>query len=264
MDNELGSRLAAAGYDRLDFAEHYDRYRPAAPPALLELVHDLVGRPALVADLGCGTGLSTRIWADGAERVVGVEPSAAMVAQARRVTPQPNVEYRHASAYETGLPDGGADVVTASQSLHWMRPEDVFPEIDRILRPGGVLCAYEYFSLLTPLWAPEQAFAELRRRTGELREERGLDGPELWPVTRERLEVSGVFRQTRELALHSVEEGDGDRLVGFALSEGSLRTLLAAGVADDEVGLTGLRAAAGVMTEPTPWWLGYRVWLGLK
>ena len=47
-------------------------------------------------------------------------------------TEQPNVEYVGASAYETGLPDGCSDVVTASQSLHWMRPEDVYPEIDRM------------------------------------------------------------------------------------------------------------------------------------
>jgi SAM-dependent methyltransferase len=264
VDEELRGRLAAAGYDEADFAQHYDRYRPSAPSALLELVHDLVGRPALVVDLGCGTGLSTRVWADGAERVVGIEPSAAMVAHARQVTQRPNIEYRHASAYQTGLPDGCADAVTASQSLQWMRPEDVFPEIDRILKPGGVLCAYEYFSLLTPLWTPEQAFAELRRRTRELRKERGLDGAEMWPVSRERLEGSGVFRHTRELVLHNVEEGDSDRLVGFALSEGSLRTLLASGVTEDEAGLTDLREAADAMTEPAPWWLGYRAWLGLK
>jgi SAM-dependent methyltransferase len=264
VDDELRIRLAASGYDAPGFAERYDRYRPSPPPGLVELLQGLVGRPKLVVDLGCGTGLSTRIWADSAERVVGIEPSAAMVTRAEQVTRRPNVEYLCASAYATGLPDGCADVVTASQSLHWMRPERVFPEIDRILRPGGVLCAYEYFALLTPLWAPEEAFAELRRRTHEHREERGLGANATWPVSRERLDESGLFRHTRELVLHGVEKGDGDRLVGFALSEGSLQTLLASGVTEQDVGLTRLRDAAAAITEPTSWWLGYRVWLGLK
>ena len=92
----------------------------------------------MVVDLGSGTGLSTRPWAPVAEEVVGVEPNAAMLRQAEAITPEANVRYVNASAYATGLTDGCADLVTASQSLQWMRPERVFPEIARILRPGGV------------------------------------------------------------------------------------------------------------------------------
>ena len=57
--------------------------------------------------------------------------------------------------------------------------------------------------------------------------------------------------------------GDGDRLVGLALSEGSMVTLLDAGVTDEEVGLDQLRAAARLMAEPVRWWISYRVWIGL-
>ena len=86
----------------------------------------------------------------------------------------------------------------------------------------------------------------------------------IWPITQERLEESGVFRVVRELAVHSVEEGDGERLVGFALSEGSLSTLLEAGATEDEVGLDRLREVAASIPEPITWWIGYRVWLGLR
>jgi hypothetical protein len=60
-----------------------------------------------------------------------------------------------------------------------------------------------------------------------------------------------------ELALHSVESGDGDRLLALALSEGSMTTLLEAGVAEEEGGLDRLRAAAAKMPAPAPWWIGY-------
>jgi hypothetical protein len=75
---------------------------------------------------------------------------------------------------------------------------------------------------------------------------------------------SGVFREARELVVHSIEEGDGARLVGFALSEGSMRTLLVTGVTEREVGLDRLRNAAASMPEPVPWLIGYRLWIGRK
>jgi len=264
-DGELERRLEASGYARSGFAAQYDACRPRPPAALLDLLPPLAGgeRPKLVVDLGSGTGLSARIWAERAHEVVGVEPNAAVCRFAAQATGAGNVRYVERSAYDTGLADGCADIVTASQSLQWMRPEQVFPEIGRVLRDGGVFCAYAYVSLQTPLWEPEARWAELRVRKNELREQRGLVETS-WPVSRERLEESGVFRSTRELALHSVEHGDGDRLVGFALSEGSLTTLLEAGVGEEEVGLDRLRLAAAKMSEAVPWWIGYRVWLGLK
>jgi SAM-dependent methyltransferase len=264
LDAELRRRLDASGYGRPGFAEGYDASRPAPPPALVELLPPLAGKARpVVVDLGSGTGLSTRPWAAVAEEAVGVEPNEAMLRQAEAITADANVRYVNASGYATGLPDGCADIVTASQSLQWMRPQRVFPEIARILQPGGVFCAYAYFALQTPLWEPEEEFGIVRERTGAIRRERGLV-QQLWPVSRERLEESGVFRLVRELALHSVEHGDGERLIGFALSQGSVATLLEAGATEEDVGLDRLRAAAVRMPEPVPWWVSYHVWLGLR
>ena len=267
MNRELRRRLEQSGYGSPGFAERYDAVRPRPPSALLELLPPLAGveRLRLVVDLGSGTGLSTRFWADAADEVVGVEPNDAMRRYAEAATRAANVRYVGGSAYETGLDAGSADLVTAAQSLQWMRPELVFPEIARILRPGGVFCAYEYFALQTPLWEPEEAFGNVRERVREHRAERGLDREKVvWPVSRQRLEESGVFRHVRELVVHGVEAGDGERLVGFTLSEGSLTTLLEAGATEEEVGLGRLREVAASIREPIPWWIGYRVWLGLS
>ena len=265
MDSELHRRLETSGYDRPGFAAHYDRYRPRPPAALVELLPPLAGvqRPRLVVDLGSGSGLSTRVWAECADEVVGIEPNDAMREWADRATDAPNVRYVAASAYETGLPDACADLVTAAQSFHWMRPERVFPEIGRILRPGGVFCAYQYFMLQMPHWDAIAEWELVRQRKKELREKLRL-AQQIWPISGARLEESGVFRRVRELALHSVERGDGDRLVGFALSEGSMRTLLEAGASEEDVGLDRLSAAAAAIPEAVPWWIAYRVWLGLK
>src|SRR2546427_11505032 len=70
--------------------ERYDAYRPRPPAVLREILTQLaqVRRPRLVVDLGCGTGLSARVWAGRADVVVGIEPAEGMrrVAEARAAT----------------------------------------------------------------------------------------------------------------------------------------------------------------------------------
>jgi SAM-dependent methyltransferase len=265
VDQELQERLARSGYDRPGFAADYDLYRPRPPSVLLELLPRLAGvdRPTLVVDLGSGTGLSTRPWAAFADEVVGIEPNHAMRGFSERGT-EINVSYLGSSSYETGLLDASVDIVTAAQSLQWMRPERLFPEVGRILRPGGVFCAYNYTVLQTPLWEAAAAFDFVQARKRELRMRVGIDREAAATPNVAWLEGSGVFRHARELLLHSIEEGDGARLVGFAFSEGSMRTLLEAGVSEEDVGLDRLRAAADAMQEPVPWLIGYRAWLGLR
>jgi SAM-dependent methyltransferase len=265
--DDLKRTVSASGYSEPGFAARYDRFRPRPPAVLLEWLPRLAGveRPALVVDLGSGTGLSTRAWAGLADEVVGVEPNEAMRAHAEAVTGGAGVRYVAGSSYATGLDHGCADLVTCSQSLQWMEPEPTFREVARILRPGGVFCAYQYESLQTPFWEPEAAWRDSMRLKGRLREELGLDeGRRRWPPSLERLEEAGCFAECRELRLHSVEAGDAERLVGLALSEGSLATLLAAGVTEDEAGVTRLREVAErtIGSTPCAWLIGYRAWVG--
>ena len=256
-----------SGYERPGFAEGYDRNRPRPPAALLEWLsrYARAERPTLVVDLGCGTGLSTRAWSGRAERVVGVEPNEAMLAAAE---PAPGVEFRHAFAQDTGLEDGCADIVTCSQSLHWMDPQPTFAEAARILRPGGVFAAYDYD--WPPVIDPEvdEAFDAYQGRRGELRHTRGIQrGGDRW-LKREhlkRMRESGQFRFCRELLFHSVEEGDADRVVGFAYSLGLPAAL------DDEELEKELRVAEleevarRVLDDRTVTFLfGYRVRVGVR
>jgi SAM-dependent methyltransferase len=265
VDNELRNRLGAAAYGRPDFAAEYNRYRPHPPAALLELLPPLarVERLGLVVDLGSGSGLSARFWAEAAEQVVGVELNDAMRQFAEKATPAANVRYVGASAYETGLADGGADLVTAAQSLQWMRLDRVVPEIGRILRPGGVFCAYNYFRSQLWDWEASEAFEHVQRRKHELIRELGHESPR-FPSEAAELARHGAFRSARELVLHSVEQCDGERLLGFALSEGSLRMLLEQGVSEEEIGLDRLRRACAELRQPVAWWIGYRIWLCLR
>ncbi|HAG97587.1 MAG TPA: hypothetical protein DDW33_16265 [Ktedonobacter sp.] len=78
----------------------------------------------------------------------GIEPNAEMRAQAERqqfLSPHgERIEYRDGLSTQTDLETDSVDIVTCSQSLHWMEPEPTFAEVTRILRPGGLFVAYDY------------------------------------------------------------------------------------------------------------------------
>ncbi len=148
-------------------AESYDAFRPQSPPIIMDVLTQLarIQRPSLVVDIGSGTGLSTLMWAERAERVIGIEPNADMRHQAEMHTSQlahvKNVTYQDGLSTQTNLPSECADIVTCSQALHWMEPEPTFVEIARILRPGGVFAAYDYDLPFTIDWEVEQSENEV-------------------------------------------------------------------------------------------------------
>jgi SAM-dependent methyltransferase len=260
--------IANSGYDRDGFAAGYDRHRPRPPRALLELLarYARAEPPQLVVDLGCGTGLSTRAWSGLAERVVGVEPNPAMLAGAEGA---PGVEFVQAYASATGLPDGVADIVTCSQSLHWMEPWPVFAEAARILRPGGVFAAYDYD--WPPIVDPEldAAYEAYQERRRETRRRRGIQrGGDRWPKSGhlDRMRESGCFAACREVVLNSIEDGNADRIEGFARSLG-----LPVASGDDpdlerDLDIAELEEVARrVLGDRTvPFLFGYRVRLGVR
>jgi trans-aconitate methyltransferase len=92
-----------------------------------------------ILDLGCGTG---RLTAEIAERpgnpVVGLDVSAAMLAQARKTAP-----LRLVQADGAALPFVPAfDAVFSAATFHWIADHDrLFASVFSVLRPGGRLVA---------------------------------------------------------------------------------------------------------------------------
>ncbi len=269
--------LRSSGYSGDGFAAGFDSHRPSPPPALLDVLclEAQVERPRIVVDLGSGTGLSTRAWADRADEVVGIEASPEMRAHAEATSQAlqqtvakslGGVRFVQGFAQETGLPDGVADVVTCSQAFHWMEPEPTLAEAARILRTGGVFAAYDYD------WPPvvhpeiEAAYEEMLGRVGRLRA--GPRGQMRYSKEGhlEQIRASGHFRFVREIVLHSRERGSAERIVGMALSLGPMTVLLKEGVTEEEIGLAALReVSARVLGDrEVEMFLGYRVRLGVR
>lgn len=254
------------------FADDYDRARPRPPADLADLLAAWAGREPgervpTVVDLGAGTGISTLLWAGRAEPMIALEPSPDMRAVAARRFADAGmaVDLRDGTAEDTGLPDDCADVVTAGQALHWFDPAQALPEVARILRPGGVFAAYDAD------WPPcvdgevDAAYREVDRLVAAEEVRRGLRPPYAEKGAHgERMRAGGRFRHVAEVALSRRDDGDGDRLVSLALSQGGMVALLADGVDETAIGLSRLReVAARRLAVPRPWWWTYQVRLAV-
>lgn len=119
-------------------ATAYATSRPSYPPEALDAILAGLGDPATlsVADLGAGTGISSRLVADRGPHVFAIEPNAAMRAAARV---DPRIEWIDGTAENTTLADASVHVVTAFQAWHWVEGAAATAEVRRIVRPGGRL-----------------------------------------------------------------------------------------------------------------------------
>ena len=131
---------------KIDFgkaASDYAVHRQGFPPLLFDRLATLgAGLPGQrVLDLGTGTGLLARDFARRGCRVTGLDPSHALLAEARRADQAAavSVDYVVGRAEETGLPDAAFDVVSAGTCWHWFDRPVAAREARRLLRPGGRL-----------------------------------------------------------------------------------------------------------------------------
>ena len=94
----------------------------------------------IAADVGCGTGIATRLLAQRGVSVTGIDPNADMLDEARRRTPAGlEINYRVGRGESTGLADASVDLVLCAQSFHWFDAPAALREFHRILKPGGRL-----------------------------------------------------------------------------------------------------------------------------
>ena len=240
-----------------DYTEIYDKYRPQPPGAILQRAVDYAGGfPRRVLDLGCGTGISTVAWQGRAEELIGVEPSEDMLFIARKKLKGTDLPIRFIAhfGHDIPLPDASADIICCAQSFHWMDPTPTLQEANRLLRPGGVFLVYDCG--WPPAWhqEPEQAYLELFAQVRKITQ--GFDQPiaHFWTKSDHQKNVSnsGYFRFVRAAGFHKDIPASKDRLLGLALSQGGLESLLKAGYSEEETGLVRFRKKLNGISTPLP------------
>ncbi|MFB3890670.1 MAG: UbiA family prenyltransferase [Phycisphaerae bacterium] len=155
--------LVSRSYDRI--ASGYERAWTDHNRGLsVEMLDQLgVQQGAECIDLTCGTGsVAGELKRRGAGRVVGVDASEGMLAEARKNHHDCTFIQSDAVDYLRSCPAQSADVVTCAWGLGYTRPWAVIRQIARVLRPGGRVGIIDngLFSLAEVLWSAMLAFAE--------------------------------------------------------------------------------------------------------
>jgi|ERR1043166_2692925 SAM-dependent methyltransferase len=123
-----------------DRVENYVKYRPHYPGEIIAYLETNCGLTtgSVIADIGCGTGISTKLFLENGNHVFGVEPNGAMRAAAEEyLAAFPNFTAVDGTSDKTTLPDASVDMIVAAQAFHWFDPGNARPEFKRILKPGG-------------------------------------------------------------------------------------------------------------------------------
>ncbi|OLP19599.1 hypothetical protein BST81_04895 [Leptolyngbya sp. 'hensonii'] len=218
-----------------------DRYilaKGSAGADRLQLVNDVHGldtanlllkvglQPGMaVADIGCGIGtvscwMGQQVGSSGA--VLGIDASPEQLEQARLKAQQarlPHVRFVEASAYETELPSESFDLVYCRFLLmHLQRPLDALREMQRLVKPGGILVCEES-DFTSPFCVPASAAFErcfeLYLALGDLRGHHFRIGSTLY-----RLFVEiGLTAPEVSLAQPALVRGDAKRLPEWTLAE---------------------------------------------
>jgi len=257
------------------FGSLYDRNRPSAPKEVVKILTTYLNeKPKLVVDVGCGTGLSSFIWLKEAKNIIGVEPNDDMrkVAESNWEAAQkpPSLKFVKAFSHQLGLPDEAADIITCSQSFHWMDPQSTLKEFARVLRPNGIFAAFDCDWPPTCDWRLEDHYKKLigladhhlsqllppESRAHKWNKEKHL----------EQIQQSGLFSFTKEIVFHSWEDCEADRYANIALSQGDLQTGLKLGVQELDTAFREFRShVEEVFSGETKEILfSYRMRLGIK
>lgn len=122
------------------FADHevaaLYRHRPPYPAGIFAILARLLVEPRTILDAGAGTGALARGLVGVAARVDALDPSAAMIAEGRRLPhgDDPRLRWVLGRA-EDGPVDPPYGLIACGASLHWMDHDVVLPRFRDMLAP---------------------------------------------------------------------------------------------------------------------------------
>ncbi|MCL2633587.1 MAG: class I SAM-dependent methyltransferase [Oscillospiraceae bacterium] len=210
------------------YADLYNTVRPT-PPEIITKAVLLYSKNTTktIIDIGSGTGLSTLIWKDIAETIIGIEPNDDMLNEAERNIKESNISFRKGLSNNTGLSSEYADIVSISQAFHWFDIDSTLEEIYRILKNDGVLAIFDCDWLPAVDWVVEQAYDKIRKKADQI-----CESQEKHAVRNDknsyinRINNFGKFRFTKEVVCHETKKCNPEGIFGIALSQGGIQDAL--------------------------------------
>ena len=155
-------------------AADYAKFRPRYPQKLFDYLGSIAPSRQFAWDCGTGNGQAAVGLASVFDRVIATDASEKQVANAQS---HDRVEYRVATADNSGIGSETIDLIMVAQALHWFDLNRFYEEARRVLKPGGILAASAYnllhidkaidevvnryyYEVVGPFWPPERRLVE--------------------------------------------------------------------------------------------------------
>jgi SAM-dependent methyltransferase len=154
-------------------ADAYAAARPTYPASLYRWVLGHAHGRGAAWDCATGNGQAA---IDLSRHFSSVYASDISEAQLQHAPHRSNIAYLVQPAEMTAFADHAFDLVTVATALHWFDFTRFWPEVIRVLRPGGLFCAWAYGDfqctdqvrqaladpigeIVRPFWSPRNAIA---------------------------------------------------------------------------------------------------------
>jgi len=166
------------------FSQHasdYAQYRPDYPPALFEYLASLTLEHNLAWDCATGNGQAALGLTPFYRKIIASDASAQQIQSAKS---HPQITYQVMPAEQTTFADKSVDLICVAQAMHWFDFDKFYAEVERILKPTGILAAWcyslfeidnnpaankiiatFYWDITNPYWAPERQLIDKEYKT---------------------------------------------------------------------------------------------------
>jgi SAM-dependent methyltransferase len=125
-------------------AQSYAKFRPGYPQELFDFLVSKVSSRHQAWDCGTGSGQAATALSAYFDSVIATDVNSSQIEMAER---KPNIDYRVLPAEATDIPDASIDLVTSANAVHWFDVSAFFKEVQRVLKPGGVVAVWCYNSV---------------------------------------------------------------------------------------------------------------------
>lgn len=123
-----------------DRVRDYIKYRPDYPAEIISFLEEKIGfsKKWIVADIGSGTGILSRLFLKNNNKVYCVEPNKEMrEAGEKEFGKYSNFISIDGKAESSKLYENSIDIITAGQAFHWFDLQETRKEFSRILKDDG-------------------------------------------------------------------------------------------------------------------------------
>ncbi|NLI83501.1 MAG: class I SAM-dependent methyltransferase [Deltaproteobacteria bacterium] len=122
-------------------ASSYARFRPNYPQAMFRYLATTVTSRERAWDCATGTGQAALGLAAHFHHVVATDGSRLQIVNA---LPHGRIDYAVTLAESNGIRSSSMDLIVVAQAIHWFDLDRFYPEVHRILKPGGTLAVWCY------------------------------------------------------------------------------------------------------------------------